>query len=246
MKTVNYIGVGFLVLTMMVGACSKKSEQPVQNKKEPVQEETKKEDTKYRGVETVKDVKVTITYNVASDASVPDSFGDTVKKTEALLAIVLSSKDFRDELYKRNFADSAYGTMKNPCFNKVYGGTVAGCSIAGKAVYDNLFPATTINLTINIRNNGDNVTELGSAANCGSAIRTNDYWLKLNEKQLAYRLAKHWAHEYTHIRGYRHDTNVPVAYKWGNTNPEKDPAVGVHTIVGIVLDKWIAAKLINY
>lgn len=192
----------------------------------------------------VKDVKLALTYSVTSDANLPTTFADTVKRVQDLLARVLSSKDFKDELYKRNFHDSAYSKSTSTCFNRIYGGTVKGRSIAGKAVYDNLLPSNSLAIAVSIRNNGTNTTTLGSASACGSKITTNDYWLKLSEKRLAHRLARHWAHEYTHIRGYRHDSNVATGYEWGS-DVNKDPAYGVGDVVGVVLDKWLAAGIIK-
>lgn len=234
MKSIKFLLAGFFILIFIVWGC-KKSKEQLQDKTTPVSDET------------VKDIKLSVTYTVATDATVPPKLEDTVKKAKELLIKVFSSKDFRDELYKRNFSDSAYSTMKNPCFNKVYGGTIKGRSIAGKSVYDNLFPFNDLNFKVNIRKNGNNTTTMGSASICGSTIYTNDYWLKVSEKKLAYRLARHWAHEYTHIRGYRHSSDaIPAAYRWSSSDVDRDPAVGVGDVVGTVLDRWIAAKVITY
>lgn len=213
-------------------------------KKNKESADPKDELPKYANIETVKDVKLSLSYTATSDATLPLTFADTVKKTQELLNKVFASKDFRDELYRRNFHDSAYTKSTSTCFNRVYGSTVTGRSIAGQSVYDNLLPNTTLNIAVSIRKNGDNTTTLGSASACGSRITTNDYWLKLSEKRLAQRLARHWAHEYTHIRGYRHDSNVPSGYKWGS-DVNKDPAYGVGDVVGVVLDKWTAAGIIK-
>jgi hypothetical protein len=235
MKKMSKIWLAMLFAGGFVLSCSKAKEA---NTPEP---EKPKEATK---VETVKDIKLTVTYTVTADATLPLTFADTVKKTQDLLAMVFSSKDFRDELYKRNFHDSAYSKSTSTCFNRVYGGIIKGRSIGGKAVYDNLLPNATFSIAINIRDNGDNTTTLGSASACGSRITTNDYWLKLSEKRLAQRLARHWAHEYTHIRGYRHDSNVATGYEWGS-DVNRDPAYGVGDVVGVVLDKWTAAGIIK-
>lgn len=213
-------------------------------KKNKESADPKDELPKYANIETVKDVKLSLSYTATSDATLPSTFADTVKKTQDLLNKVFASKDFRDELYKRNFHDSAYTKSTSNCFNRVYGGTVTGRSIAGKSVYDNLLPNITLNIAVSIRKNGDNTTTLGSASACGSRITTNDYWLKLSEKRLAQRLARHWAHEYTHIRGYRHDTNVTKGYEWGS-DVNKDPAYGIGDVVGAVLDKWTSAGIIK-
>lgn len=195
-------------------------------------------------VETVKDIKLTISFTVSTDATVPTTFADTVKRAQDLLAMVFSSKEFRDELFKRNFHDSAYTKSTSTCFNRVYGGTERGRSIAGKSVYDNLLPNSTLSIAVIIKDNGTNTTTLGSASACGSRITTNDYWLKLSEKRLAQRLARHWAHEYTHIRGYRHDDKVTPGFEWGS-DVNKDPAYGVGDVVGIVLDKWTKNGIIK-
>jgi len=191
-----------------------------------------------------RDIKLTLTFTTSADAVVPATFADMVKRVQELLTKVFSSKDFKDELYKRNFHDSAYSKSIATCFNRIYGGTVKGRSIAGEAVYDNLLPNTAFSIAVTIRNNGTNTTTLGSASACGSRITTNDYWLKLSEKRLAHRLARHWAHEYTHIKGYRHDTNVAAGYEWGS-DVNKDPAYGVGDVVGVVLEKWLAEGVIK-
>lgn len=234
MKKLYQILLTLVVIALGFNSCKKSKET----------NEPKEELPKYTNIETVKDIKLTLTYAATSDAILPSTFADTVKKTQDLLNKVFASKDFRDELYKRNFHDSAYTKSTSNCFNRVYGGTVAGRSIAGKSVYDNLLPNGTFSIAVSIRNNGTNTTTLGSASACGSRITTNDYWLKLSEKRLAQRLARHWAHEYTHIRGYRHDSNVTAGYEWGS-DVNKDPAYGVGDVVGVVLDKWTAAGIIK-
>jgi len=241
MKGLIYQILVLSLLAMLVNGCKKNDSQASAEV-----EKTKTEEPRVvSAFEKVKDINLTINYTVVAGAVLPPTFADTVKKAQDLLTKVFSSKDFRDELYKRNFHDSAYSKSTSNCFSKVYGGTVAGRSIGGKAVYDNLLPNSVFSIGISIRNNGDNTTTLGSASACGSRITTNDYWLKITEKKLAFRLARHWAHEYTHIRGYRHDTNVPDAFQWGS-DVNKDPAYGVGDVVGDVLDKWITTKVITY
>lgn len=237
MKNINFILSAFFLLAVMAWAC-KKTPSEQQKITEPI--------VINPYIEVVKETKVEATFSIVGDADVPPSFADSAKKAQDLLTMVFSSKDFRDELYKRNFHDSAYSKTKSTCFNKVYGGTIAGRSIAGKSVYNNLLYQSSLDLKINIKYNGTNTTTMGSSSACGSVITTNDYWLKLTEKKLAYRLARHWAHEYTHIRGYRHGTAVAAPYTWSSNDVNLDPAAGVGDIVGLVLDKWIALKIIKY
>jgi hypothetical protein len=235
MKNLIRISVIIMLASLAFAACKKSAEPKQQEPNEP----------KVQGpVETVKDVKLTLNYTLSSGGAVPASFPDTFKRAQELLAQVFSSKDFRDELYKRNFHDSAYSKSSSTCFSKAYGGPEVGKKIAGKSVYDNLLANNSISITINIKNNGTNTTTMGSAAACAYRITTYDYWLKLSEKRLAQRMARHFAHEFTHIRGYRHDSNVPSGYKWGSS-VTKDPAYGVGDVVGTVLDKWTEAGIIK-
>ena len=184
----------------------------------------------------VRDVKLTITYTKSPLSTLPVGFQDTVNKVQDLLAKVFSSKDFRDELYKRNFADSAYSNTSSPCFNKVYGGTVVGSRISGKAVYDNLLPSNVFTIPVYIQKAASTGT-LGFAYICNPKITTNDYWLTTGNKGLSHSLVRHWAHEYTHTRGYVHG-------KWGNSS-NIDPAYGVANVVRVVMDKWIASGIIK-
>lgn len=194
--------------------------------------------------EQVNEIKLSLNYTLSPGGAVPASFPDTFKRAQELLQKVFSSKDFRDQLYKRNFHDSAYSKSSSTCFSKIYGGIGVGKNVAGKSVYDNLLANHSISITINIKNNGSNTTTMGSAAACVYKITTYDYWLKLSEKRLAQRMARHFAHEFTHIRGYRHDSNVATGFKWGS-DVNKDPAYGVGDVVGEVLDKWTAAGIIK-
>lgn len=243
-KFINQVLI-LLIGLAVLGSCNKSKEKlNVEEPKKQEEPQPTENVWKVDGIDMIRTINLTTNYTVASGATLPATFADTVKKTRELLIKVFSSKEFRDELYKRNFHDSAYSKNKSTCFKRVYGGTIKGRSIAGKSVYDNLLPNNTFSMSANIRKNGTNIRTLGSASACGSRITTNDWWLKLSEQRLAYRLARHWAHEYTHIKGYRHDSNVPTSYKWGD-NVDLDPAYGVGDVVGIVLERWEKAGLIE-
>ncbi len=222
MKNSIYLLLAIFIILLTLNGCKKKIDVP-----SPIAD--KPDDFK------VRDIKLTITYTKSPLSTLPIGFQDTVSKTQDLLTRIFSSKDFRDELYQRNFADSAYSNTKSPCFNRVYGGTVVERRISGKAVYDNLLPNNVFSIPIYIQKTAGTGT-LGFAYVCNSTITTNDYWLTTG-KRLSHSLARHWAHEYTHTRGYVHG-------KWGSS-VNVDPAYGVGNVVGIVLTKWLAAGIIK-
>ena len=178
-----------------------------------------------------RNISFRLSYVVEKSASVPIHFSDTLKRAEELLKKVFSSDEFKQEMFKQSYNDSAYSKSKKACFDLVY--DAKSGRIPGEAVYNNLLASDKVDLAITIKNNGDKRRTMGSSSACVYKITTFDYWL--SEKQgMSIRLARHIAHEYTHIRGYRHDNNVPKAYKWGRKLNE-DPAYGVGSIVGNIL-----------
>ena len=182
-----------------------------------------------------------VSYTVDKNATVPEHFADTLKRAQELLSRVFSSSEFKDEMLKQQYNDSAYSKSKKACFATVYDHKTG--HIPGQAVYDNLLANPTVDLAITIKNNGDKKGTMGSSNACVNKITTYDYWLR-EKDGLALRLARHIAHEFTHIRGYRHDNKVPEAYKWGRKLTE-DPAYGVGSIVGDILTKWDRAGLLD-
>ncbi|WP_461789787.1 hypothetical protein [Pedobacter sp.] len=182
----------------------------------------------------VANIRFKISFTVDEKATVPSQFADTLKKAEQLLSKVFSSSEFKEAMYKQNYNDSAYSKSKKKCFDIVFDQSTG--RIPGKAVYDNLLADNEINLVINIKNNGDKKGTMGSSNACNYSITTYDYWL-VEKGELAQRLARHIAHEFTHVRGYRHDNKVEKAYKWGH-KPEEDPAYGVGSVVGEILRDW--------
>jgi hypothetical protein len=187
-----------------------------------------------------KEFKLTASFVLNKDASVPANFADTLKKAQELLSKVFSSDEFKDIMYKQSYNDSSYSKTKSGCFDKVYD-TKSG-RVSGKAVYDNLMMDGNVSLLITIKNNGTKKGTMGSSNACINKITTYDYWL-VEKPGLAQRLARHIAHEFTHIRGYRHDNRVPKEYKWGRKLNE-DPAYGVGSIVGEILTRWTKQGLI--
>ena len=179
-------------------------------------------------------IVITVNYTVEKGATVPEHFADTLKKAQTLLSKVFSSKEFKAAMYKQSFNDSAYSKSKKACFEKLY--DPKNGKLTGELVYANLLANPVIDLSITIKNNGDKKTTMGLSYPCVSKFTTFDYWL-VTDTELARRLARHIAHEFTHIRGYRHDNNVPDKYKWGR-DVEEDPAYGVGSIVGEILTNW--------
>jgi len=186
------------------------------------------------------DFKLSVSYTVEEGAKVPEGFADTVKKAQTLLAKVFCSKEFKDALFKQSYNDSAYSKSKKACFLTVYDEKTG--RISGESVYQNLLKDKEVKLLINVKNNGDKKGTMGASYACSYQFTTYDYWLK-EKGELARRLARHIAHEFTHIRGYRHDNKVPKEFKWGR-DVKEDPAYGVGNIVGEILTAWGKKSLI--
>lgn len=183
---------------------------------------------------SVANIHFKISFTVDEKATVPSQFADTLEKAQQLLSRVFSSSEFKEAMYQQSYNDSAYSKSKKKCFDVVFDQSTG--RIPGKAVYDNLIADSNINLLVNIKNNGTKKGTMGSSNACNYTITTYDYWL-VEKGELAQRLARHIAHEFTHIRGYRHDNKVEKTYKWGH-QPKEDPAYGVGNIVGEILKDW--------
>lgn len=188
----------------------------------------------------VTDFNLKVSFTLAKDASVPMHFADTLEKAQKLLNLVFSSREFKEMMFKQSYHDSAYSKSKKACFETIY--DVKTGRISGESVYHNLLADKSVALLINIKNNGDKKTTMGSSNACSNNITTYDYWL-VEGGALAQRLARHIAHEFTHVRGYRHDSKVAKAYKWGH-DVKEDPAYSVGSIVGEILTKWAKKGLI--
>lgn len=184
--------------------------------------------------------KLNVSYKVEEGAKVPEGFADTIKKAQFLLEKVFNSNEFKNALFKQSYNDSAYSKSKKACFLTVYDEKTG--RITGETVYQNLLKEKEVKLLINIRNNGDKKGTMGASYACNYQFTTYDYWLQ-EKGELARRLARHIAHEFTHIRGYRHDNKVPKPFKWGR-NIKEDPAYGIGNIVGEILATWGKKSLI--
>ncbi|MFN0292570.1 hypothetical protein [Pedobacter helvus] len=178
--------------------------------------------------------KLNVSLTVSEGAQVPKHFADTLLKAQQLLSKVFSSAEFKEIMSQKSFSDSAYSKSKKKCFDVIYDPETG--RISGKAVYDNLLKENNVSLSMVIKNNGDKQTTMGFAGACSYKITTYDFWL-VEGGALSQRLARHIAHEFTHIRGYRHDNLVPKAHKWG-LNTKEDPALGVGSVVGEILTRW--------
>lgn len=181
-----------------------------------------------------------VSYTVNEDATVPQSFADTLKKAQQLLEKVFRSKEFRAAMFKQSYHDSAYSKSKMACFPMVYDPKTG--RISGASVYQNLLKEKEVKLFINIKNNGPKRTTMGASYACNYKFTTYDFWLQ-EKGELARRLARHIAHEFTHIKGYRHDNKVSARFKWGR-DVKEDPAYGVGNIVGEILTEWSKKSII--
>lgn len=188
----------------------------------------------------IADFTFSVSYTVEDGAKVPEGFADTLKKAQLLLAKVFRSKEFKEALFKQSYNDSAYSKSKKACFLTVY--DEKNGRISGASVYQNLLKEKEVRLLINIKNNGEKKVTMGASYACNYQFTTYDYWLQ-EKGELARRLARHIAHEFTHIRGYRHDNKVEKEFKWGR-DVKEDPAYGVGNIVGEILTAWGKKSLI--
>jgi len=181
-------------------------------------------------------VQVRFNFNFIAKGNVklPANFGDTLKKVNVLLDQLFSSQEFKDSLSAHSFNDSTYSKVKNACFVRDINANTH--RIDGRNVYDNLTADKVINLDLLVQETLKKTSTQGFSNACSYKITSNDYWMGENQP-LAYRYVRHIAHEFTHIRGYRHDTRVEKEYKWGRS-PNEDPAYGVGKIAGNILQRW--------
>ncbi|TZF84854.1 hypothetical protein FW774_07710 [Pedobacter sp. BS3] len=179
--------------------------------------------------------------SIDKQAILPKNFTDTLAKINILLNKVFSSAEFKDSLYSHTFNDSSYSKSKANCFIRVINEQTH--RVDGSAVYGNLTADSVINIELAIRRTEGKTRTQGFSNACIYKITSNDFWMK-PDQLLAFRYVRHIAHEFTHIRGYRHDNKVATAYKWGR-NPGEDPAYGVGRIVGNILERWNKAGIIK-
>lgn len=185
-------------------------------------------------IHKVKDITFNIKLTVSPDATLPKGFADSLSKTQDILARIFSSQEFKDSLCKRSFADSSFfKPSKKNCFERIYS---ENGKVSGKGVYENLTNSNNIAFEWHIKKytKGLKPTSLGFATACVYKITTHDYWLTEGQ-YLTLRLVKHLAHEFTHIRGYRHDMNVDKPFKWKRS---EDPAYVVQRIVADIMLNW--------
>jgi hypothetical protein len=142
----------------------------------------------------------------------PKHFDDTLKKVNLLLNRIYSSREFKDSLYAHSFNDSTFSKVKSACFAKEINENTH--RIEGSNVYNNLTAEKVIKLDLVVQETLNKTKTQGFSNACVYKITSNDYWMG-EDQPLAYRYVRHIAHEFTHIRGYRHDNKVAKEYKWG-------------------------------
>gem|GEM_PF-1253604 len=179
-------------------------------------------------------VRFKFNLTTSGNVKLPAHFSDTLARVNYLLNKIYSSQEFKDSLYAHTFNDSSYSKVKNPCFKKLINNETQ--RIDGSVVYDNLVADTLINLDLLVQETLKKTGTQGFSNACKYKITSNDYWMG-GDQALTYRYVRHIAHEFTHIRGYRHDNRVEKPYKWGK-KPTEDPAYGVGLIVGHILERW--------
>lgn len=190
-------------------------------------------------IKIAKEIKFTFKVSVADDVELPEGFADTLKKAEAILSKIFSSEDFKQALYQRSFADSAFSNTKRACFERIYD---ENGRVSGRGVYENLTRNANIQIDWNIKKykNGEKTSVMGFSTFCVNKITSHDYWIK-NGQYLSLRFVRHLAHEYTHVCGYKHDKLLPKEFKFKKGD---DPAMGVGGIVGDIMLDWTKKGLI--
>jgi len=190
-------------------------------------------------IKIAKEVKFSVKVNVADNVILPVGFADTLKKAEEILSLILSSEDFKKELSKRSFADSAFSKTKKACFERIYD---ADGRVSGKGVYENITrnPNVEIEWIIKKYKDGEKTSVMGFASFCVNKITSHDYWIK-GGQHLSLRFVRHLAHEYTHVCGYKHDKLLPKEHKFKKGD---DPAMGVGGIVGEIMLDWTKKGII--
>ncbi|MDQ8006619.1 MAG: hypothetical protein REI64_17580 [Pedobacter sp.] len=196
----------------------------------------KQEDDK---IKIAKQVKFSAKVNVADNVILPEGFVDTLKKAEDILSKILSSEEFKKELSKRSFADSAFSKTKKTCFERIYD---EKGRVSGLGVYENITrnPNIEIEWVIKKYKDGEKTSVMGFATFCVNRITSHDYWIK-NGQHLSLRFVRHLAHEYTHVCGYKHDKLLPKEHKFKKGD---DPAMGVGSIVGDIMLDWTKKGLL--
>lgn len=177
----------------------------------------------------VKAIAFNVKLNVAPEVTLPEGFADSVKKAEHILSSILSSQEFKDALCSRSFPDSSFTTLKLDCFERIYD---ENGKVSGKGVYENMTRNPNIQIEWVIKN--DAKKAIGVSFFCVNKITSYDHWIK-NNQYLTLRMVKHWAHEYTHICGYRHDGKVKEQFKWTR---KEDPSYVMQDIVADIMLNW--------
>lgn len=190
-------------------------------------------------IKIAKQVKFSVKVNVADNVILPEGFADTLKKAEDILSKILSSEEFKKELSKRSFADSAFSRTKKTCFERIYD---EKGRVSGLGVYENITrnPNIEIEWVIKKYKDGEKTSVMGFATFCVNKITSHDYWIK-NGQHLSLRFVRHLAHEYTHVCGYKHDKLLPKEHKFKKGD---DPAMGVGGIVGDIMLDWTKKGLL--
>lgn len=190
-------------------------------------------------IKIAKEVKINFKVKAADNVELPEGFTDTLKKAEQILSKILSSEDFKQELSRRSFADSAFSKTKRSCFERIYD---ENGRVSGKGVYENITrnPNIEIEWIIKKYKDGEKTSVMGFSTFCINKITSHDYWIK-NGEYLSLRFVRHLAHEYTHVCGYKHDKLLPKEHKFKKGD---DPAMGVGGIVGEIMLNWTKRGLI--
>jgi hypothetical protein len=176
-----------------------------------------------------------VTLKLGNFSSVITDFKPTAEEALSLLSKVLSSQEFKDSIYKYNYAptnqlNSPYVCSRakdlhlikvNPNTNRIDGATV----------HDDLLKYKDVSLNLTIKQPSGSTNVLGSSSYCSFTITSNSHWLVDNMAMtLPEEYAIHLGHEFCHVLGYYHDTHP-------DTKTE-DVSYGIGSLIANIIWDW--------
>jgi hypothetical protein len=176
-----------------------------------------------------------VQFKIGSFSSVIADFKPTAEAAMDLLSKVLSSKEFKDSIYKYHYAPS--NQMKSPSqcakakeLNLIKVNPLTG-RVDGSMVYEDLLKYKDVALNLTIRQPSEPTNVLGSSSYCSYTITSNSHWLVDNMAMtLPEEYAIHLGHEFCHVVGYYHGDHP-------DTKTE-DVSYGIGSLIANILWDW--------
>lgn len=220
----------FVILAMV--SCKKSANKAI----EPVTDEPAPSNPDNSGTNPA-DPPKSVRLKIGTFSSSITNFKPVADEALELLSKVFSSKEFKDSIYKYDYAPSnqlnnPYQCSKAKDLNVIKVDPTKN-RINGSMVYDDLLKYKDVALNLVIRKS-DVKNVLGSSSYCNFTITSNDYWLKEDDMAMTLpeEYAIHLGHEFCHTLGYYHNDD-----KHPNTKTE-DVAYGTGSLVANILWDW--------